>query len=111
MIEVTSETMILNIRAAHQSLTLKPGTISDVHFTIKTLINNRNNPKVKTVIGIVKTMSIGLIKLLRSPITTATKTAVMVLSTRTPLNKKAAINTATEVTNVFRRNFIIDILL
>jgi hypothetical protein len=35
----------------------------------------------------------------------------MVLSTRTPLNKKAAINTATEVTNVFRRNFIIDILL
>jgi len=74
-------------------------------------MKSKNNPKVKTVIGIVKTMRIGLIKLFNKPITTATKTAVIVLSTLTPLNKKAAINTATEVTNVFNRNFILDNLM
>ena len=104
--EVTSETMMLNISAAHQSLTLNPSTISDVHFTINTLINNKNKPKVITVIGIVNTIKIGLMKLFNKPITKATNTAVIVLSTLTPLNKKAAINTATDVTNVFKINFI-----
>jgi len=111
IMDVTNETMMLNIRAAHQSLTLNPGTISEVHFTINTLINNKNKPKVITVIGIVNTINIGLMKLFNKPITKATNTAVTVLSTLTPLNKKAAIKTATDVTNVFKRNLILNILM
>jgi len=53
----------------------------------------------------------GLIKLFSSPITTATNTAVMVLSTLTPLSKSAAISTATDVINVFARKFFINYLL
>ena len=70
-------------------------------------MNNKNIPKVKMVIGIVNMIKSGLTKLFNNPRTTATKTAVMVLSTLTPLNKKEAIKTATAVTNVFARNFFI----
>ena len=72
-----------------------------------TLINNKKIPNVKMVIGIVNMINNGLTKLFKRPSTTATKTAVMVLSTFTPLNKKEAIKTATAVTNVFARNFFI----
>ena len=86
--------------------------MSDVHFTMITLINNRNKPNVKMVMGMVRMMRIGLIKLFSSPITTATKRAVRVLSTRTPLCKrKAASNTATEVTSVFKKNLFMAYLL
>jgi len=56
-------------------------------------------------------IKMGLIKLFNNPKTMATNTAVMVLSTLMPLNKKAAISTATDVINVFARKCFIDYLL
>jgi hypothetical protein len=102
--EVTTETIKLNSNAENQPLTLKPGTISDAHFTMRILIKKRNNPNVKMVIGIVRIINMGFTKLFNSPRTTATITAVKVLFTLTPCNKKEAIRTATEVIKVFERN-------
>ncbi len=103
--------MKLNNNAYSQPLTLNPGTMSEVHFTIKTLIKRRNNPNVNRVIGMVSMMSIGFTKLFNSPITNATKMAVSVPFTRTPLCKrKAANSTATDVTSVFKINLFINVV-
>lgn len=63
------------------------------------------------VMGMVRMIKTGLIKLFNSPKTMATNTAVMVLSTLTPLNTNAATSTATDVINVFARKCFIDYLL
>ena len=106
-IDVTIETIKLNSSADHQSFTQNPGTISDVHFTISTLITNKNIPKVKMVIGIVRITKRGLMKLLSNPNTIATHKAVIGFCTVTPLKKKAATKTDNPVTIVFPIKFFI----
>ncbi len=72
------ETMMLNHNAAHQLLTVKPGTKVATHFTMMILMTNRNKPSVNKVMGMVSTMSMGFTKLLSKPSTTATNNTVEV---------------------------------
>jgi hypothetical protein len=64
----------------------------------------KNNPKVNTVNGMVNRTNRGLMKLFSKPSTTATKNAVIELSTVTPFNRYATINTAKAVAIVFVKN-------
>ena len=67
--------------------TLKPPTIL-AHKSIKTaLITNKNNPKVNTVTGSVKSIRIGLTKIFNKPKTMATIIEVVKFSTYTPFIK------------------------
>lgn len=53
-----------------------PGTSDDVTKTISALIKKVNNPRVRTVIGKVSNISIGLTKRFKVPKTSATTRAV-----------------------------------
>lgn len=76
MSEVTTESNKLNNNALHHPSTLKPGTKSDAHFIISTLITIRKSPRVNSVIGKVSIMSIGFIKLFSNARTIARIIAV-----------------------------------
>jgi hypothetical protein len=84
MIDVTNETIKLKNKAVHQPSTVNPETILVVNWIIKTLMNSKNIPSEKIVIGIVRITKIGLIKLFRIPNTKATIIAVMESITVTP---------------------------
>ena len=60
--------MMLNNNAVNQPSTVKPGTISAAHFTIRMLITNKNNPSVTMVIGMVSMINNGLMNYLANPI-------------------------------------------
>ena len=70
------------------------------------LITKRNNPRVMIVIGRVKMTRTGLIKKLSKPNTKAKTSAVVYRSICTPGVIHAAINAASEVTNMRKRMFI-----
>jgi hypothetical protein len=78
---------MLKINAVMKESTLKPPTIL-AHKSIKTaLITNKNNPKVNTVTGSVKSIRIGLTKIFNKPKTMATIIEVVKFSTYTPFIK------------------------
>ena len=81
MIDCKRESTILKINAVKKESTLKPPTIL-AHNKIKmALITNRNKPKVNTVTGRVKRISIGFTKTFNNPKTTATIIDVVKFST------------------------------
>jgi hypothetical protein len=59
--------------------TVKPGTILLTRSTIKPLITNENNPRVRIVKGRAKIEIIGLINVFMSPRTTATTKVLTML--------------------------------
>ena len=87
IMEVKKLTNIPNIKAVKNPATWKPGTNSDTVYIMKTFMTIKNNPKVNTVKGMVKTTKMGFTKLFNNPNTTATNNAVIVLSTVTPFIK------------------------
>ena len=88
--------------ALHHELTRKPGTRSEVHIMIRTLMTSKNRPNVKMVIGMVSITRIGLTTAFNKPSTSATKIAVHELLTETPLSIHEANKTATAVINILR---------
>ena len=68
--------IILKIMATQKESTVNPPTILVQSKIIKAFTTNRNNPKVTIVKGKVNKTIIGLMKILRSPNTTATSIAV-----------------------------------
>jgi len=72
-----TDKMILNKRAHQKPLTLKPSINSDAIIIIRALITNKNKPKVRKVIGIVKKINTGLNTELRTAMTKATMSAVI----------------------------------
>lgn len=102
--DAVKETMRLKMRAVNQLLTEKPEIRSSTKRMMRILITSRNNPNVNTVIGMVSKISKGLIKVFSNPSTNATRSAVSVLFTSTPFNKKAASKTASEVVMVRIKN-------
>jgi len=74
---------------------LNPGTIAAVRSTIKVFITRVNKPKVKILIGIVRSSNIGLRTLFSIPKTMATATALHTPIISTPGTTYAAIPTAT----------------
>jgi hypothetical protein len=103
--EVTSVTKKLKNKAVHHPFTIKPGTILVASCMMNTLINSKKIPSEKMVMGIVRITNIGLMKLLSIPKTTATMIAVKLSGTVTPVNRYAAIKTATAVAIVLVKNF------
>ena len=67
----------LNHKAVQKPSTLNPSTNLSANKMIKAFITNRNNPKVKKVIGNDKIVRIGFTIVLRNAKTTATKNAVI----------------------------------
>lgn len=76
-----TDSIILNKRAVKNESTLKPPTMLSHNNIIRALIINKNNPNVKNVIGKVRMIKIGLIKILSKPKTIATNKAVVKLAT------------------------------
>lgn len=75
-------------RNAHQKeSTLNPGTSLLVSMIIKALIMKVNNPKVKILTGSVRTTRIGFRKILITPKTNATTSAIVSPAKCTPGNK------------------------
>lgn len=70
--------------AANKEPIAKPGTNKLAKYRIRIFITNANNPKVRIVIGKVKSRRIGFTNVLRSPKTNATIRAVRIESTTTP---------------------------
>lgn len=102
--EAVKETMKLKMSAVNQLLTENPEIRSSTKRMIRIFITSRNNPNVKTVMGMVSSTSKGLIKVFSNPNTNATRSAVSVLCTSTPFSKKAANKTASEVVMVLIKN-------
>jgi hypothetical protein len=78
---------MLKIKAVPKESIVNPSTNLLHNNTIPALITNKNKPNVKTVIGKVKKTKIGFKKVFSKPKTTATITAVVILSTCTPVKK------------------------
>ncbi len=104
--ELTSESTKLNINAHQNPATANPGTIEETKITRIALITNVNNPKVRIVIGKVKSIKIGFRTALAIPKRTLTTIAVQNVSTVIPGKIYADINTAIPLTNRFAINFI-----
>jgi len=92
-------TIILKKSADQKPSTLKPDTIQPARLTIAALITKRNNPMVRIVIGMVKTVKTGLTNAFSMANAMATIMAVINPSTCIPGNTYAAITTATAVIN------------
>lgn len=92
--------------------TPKPSISLSANNIIKALITNKNNPKVKIVIGSVKSIKIGLTKTFKTAKTRATiKGVVKVLSRETPGKSFARIITAIAVSTNFITVFMYLFLL
>jgi len=102
-----SESTKLNNIALQKEVTVKPFTSSLHSSIIIPLIMSKNNPRVSIVTGRVKNTSMGFIKMLSSPNTTATINAVMTLFTETPGKKYEIRSTNTAVKIMFISVFII----
>lgn len=70
--------------AGMKPVTAKPGRSQAAVINKRTLITRMNRPRVIRVIGSVRSMRIGLTKLLRTPSTTAANTAVCQVSIVSP---------------------------
>lgn len=70
------------------------------------LITNKNNPRVKNVIGNVNNTNIGFTKKLSNPKTIATVNAVVNSSTITPFIRYEIAVTKSAVINILRSNFM-----
>jgi len=70
--------------ADQKPLTAKPSTIASAKSTISAFITNKNKPKVKTVIGIVRNVNIGFKVALKSARKIATTKAEKNPSTFAP---------------------------
>jgi len=66
----------LKMSAEKKPLTIKPGIKIPASLTMAALMTNKNKPSVKTVMGIVKTTNMGLIKALINERMIATISAV-----------------------------------
>ena len=86
--------IMLNATAHQNPSTLKPVTMRVVSIIIAALITNRNKPKVKKVMGIVKIIRIGFKMLFNTERTAAIIKAVKKSGTVTPGNRYAVIITA-----------------
>jgi hypothetical protein len=75
--EVMRERIILNNKAHQNPSTLNPFTNFATSKIIKALITSRKKPKDKIVTGIVRIISIGLIKIFKKDNTIATRIAVV----------------------------------
>lgn len=73
---------------------------------IRALMTNKNNPKVRMVIGMVRITKIGFTIKRNKEITIATMIAETKPSTTTPERKLAKITTATAVSSTLRIDFI-----
>lgn len=82
-----SERTILKINAVKKESTLKPPTILSHSKINIAFITSRNKPKVNTVTGRVKRISIGLTNTFSNPKTMATIIEVIKFSTYTPFIK------------------------
>lgn len=76
---------------------------------MKALIANKKSPKVKTVIGKVRSVSKGFTMVFKNAKTIATKTADKKSSTLTPGNILATKNTAKAEVIIFKRKFMLQI--
>ena len=99
--------IMLNNKAVQKLLTANPPTIFVHNSIINALITNRNNPKVSSVTGNVSSTKIGLIKMFKSPKTTATIIDVVKLATETPGIKCAMTMTRSAVMMMRRIRFIL----
>lgn len=96
--------------AVQKELTLNPSTKWSQSNIIPVLINNKNNPKVITVMGKVNNTKIGFTKKLSKPKTIANVRAVVNSSTTTPFITFAIINTKMAVISILNSSFIVSIL-
>ena len=103
---VVIDKMKLNKSAHQKPFTSKPLINLSVNKIIPPLITSKNSPIVIRVMGIVKMVNIGLTILFINASTSATRMEVVMVSTFTPGNKYAEINTAKAVTIMFTRKFI-----
>ena len=104
------ETIILTTKlksSAYQILaTVKPCTKCASIKTIMAFIKIRKIPNVMIVIGSVSIMSSGFAKISSKAHTAATISAVTLLFTATPGSSQLAIMIASQVKNIFIRNFM-----
>lgn len=90
-------------RSADQKLsTVKPETSVDASKTRIALITIVNNPKVRMVIGNVNKIKSGFRKILKTPSTNATRSAVQKLATCTPGRTYEAIRITSVLANQLR---------
>ncbi len=73
---LTIDNTKLNHKAVQNPSTLKPSTNLSANKIINALMTNKNNPKVKNVIGSDKIVRIGFTIVFKNAKTTATKNAV-----------------------------------
>lgn len=107
MNDETKDTITLKPSAHQKFTTSNPFTPQLINITSRALITNINNPSVKTVIGSVIIVIIGLINILITPSIIATTSAVQKSSIRTPSdNRYDATNIESVVTNKLRSKFI-----
>ncbi len=74
-IELINVKIILKKKAVQKPSTLKPGTILSANKTIQALMTNKNNPSVRTVMGIVRRTKMGLKIAFKMDSTAATQRA------------------------------------
>jgi hypothetical protein len=67
----TTVSTIEPINAGKKTVTTKPGVMTPTNHSIKALMTSKNKPKVKRVIGEVKSTKIGRIMALTNPKITA----------------------------------------
>lgn len=77
-------TKILAKNAVQNPEILKPGTIADTRSIISALITSKKNPKVISVNGIVRMMTIGLITALAKPNSSADINSDFLLANEIP---------------------------
>ena len=80
-IDCKTDKITLNNKAPKKPSTLKPSTSFEHNNIITALITNKNNPKVTTVTGKVKSTNIGFTNKFNNPKTIATIIEVVKLST------------------------------
>ncbi len=98
--------MILNISAIQKLEIIKPGIIAATRSTIKALITRVKRPKVKMLIGSVRTSNKGRITALTTPKTKATKSPAQKPLTLAPGISQALIKIAAVLINQVMSSFM-----
>ena len=91
--------MIEPNKAGRKPLTTKPGVIEPASQIVRAFKTNRNKPKVRNVIGRVRSTKIGLTMALSKPKTTAATRAAKKLVIANPCTRLAVITNAKAVTS------------
>jgi hypothetical protein len=97
---------ILKNNAVQKVSTLNPSTKLLHNKIINALMTNKNNPKVKIVIGSVNKIKTGLTNRFNNPKTMATIMEVAKFATDTPGRNLAISKTKTEVSKILINKFI-----